>query len=119
MCRDPASNSFARDDLEREYHGESKDEVAKTPTIDTALLDTLRSDFAGEVIVPGDAGYDSARRIWNASIDKHPGVIARCSGVADICQRRKVCTSEQSAGVGSRRRPQCRRPRPLRRRHRH
>jgi FAD/FMN-containing dehydrogenase len=50
--------------------------------IDT--VDTLAADFAGEVIVPGDAGYDSARRIWNASIDKRPGAIARCSGVADV-----------------------------------
>ncbi len=50
--------------------------------IDT--VDTLAADFAGEVIVPSDAGYDSARRIWNASIDKRPGVIARCSGVADV-----------------------------------
>jgi FAD/FMN-containing dehydrogenase len=54
----------------------------KTPVIET--VDTLKDDFAGELIVPGDAGYDSARRIWNASIDKHPGVIARCSGVADV-----------------------------------
>src|SRR5258706_1225674 len=54
----------------------------KTPVIET--VDTLKDDFAGELIVPGDAGYDSARRIWNASIDKHPGVIARCSGVDDV-----------------------------------
>jgi FAD/FMN-containing dehydrogenase len=29
-------------------------------------------------------GYDSARRIWNASIDKHPGLIVRCSDAADV-----------------------------------
>jgi FAD/FMN-containing dehydrogenase len=52
--------------------------------IDTALIDTLRSNFAGEVIAPGDADYNSARQIWNASIDKYPGLIARCSGAADI-----------------------------------
>jgi hypothetical protein len=52
--------------------------------VDTALMDAFRNDFRGQVILPGDAGYDMARRIWNASIDKHPGLIARCSGVADI-----------------------------------
>jgi FAD/FMN-containing dehydrogenase len=36
------------------------------------------------LLLPNDAGYDSARRIWNASIDKHPGLIARCSEAADL-----------------------------------
>jgi len=45
---------------------------------------SLESAFRGELFRPGDAGYDQARRIWNASIDKHPAVIARCAGVADI-----------------------------------
>jgi FAD/FMN-containing dehydrogenase len=52
--------------------------------VDKDLIDAFRQDFAGSVIVPGDAGYEHARRIWNASIDKHPGLIARCAGVADI-----------------------------------
>jgi hypothetical protein len=54
------------------------------PAIDAALIDSLKSDFHGHVIMPGDADYDAARRIWNASIDKHPGAIARCSGAADV-----------------------------------
>jgi hypothetical protein len=33
---------------------------------------------------PTDFGYERARKIWNASIDKHPGIIARCAGVADV-----------------------------------
>jgi FAD/FMN-containing dehydrogenase len=52
--------------------------------VDKELIDTFRSDFGGQAILPTDAGYDVARRIWNASIDKHPGLIARCSGVADV-----------------------------------
>jgi FAD/FMN-containing dehydrogenase len=54
------------------------------PAIDAALIDSLKSDFHGQVIMPGEADYDAARRIWNASIDKHPGAIARCSGAADV-----------------------------------
>jgi hypothetical protein len=44
----------------------------------------FQAAFSGEVIQPGDSGYETARKIWNASIDKHPGIIARCSGVADV-----------------------------------
>src|SRR3981189_231752 len=52
--------------------------------IDPAPIKAFQNNFHGQVIEPGDASYDTARRIWNASIDKHPGLIARCLGVADI-----------------------------------
>ena len=32
----------------------------------------------------GDEGYDAARAIWNGMIDKRPGLIAQCTGVADV-----------------------------------
>jgi hypothetical protein len=51
--------------------------------VDKLLIEAFEGDFHGQVILPDDAGYDKARRIWNASIDKHPGLIARCSGVVD------------------------------------
>jgi FAD/FMN-containing dehydrogenase len=38
----------------------------------------------GEVIGPNDEGYESARKVYNAMIDKRPGLIARCSDVADV-----------------------------------
>jgi FAD/FMN-containing dehydrogenase len=47
-------------------------------------IQAFRATFRGETIRPGDDSYDPARRIWNASIDKRPGLIARCSGVADV-----------------------------------
>jgi hypothetical protein len=52
--------------------------------VDRATIDAFRHGFHGQTLLPSDAGYASARRIWNASIDKHPGLIARCSGVADV-----------------------------------
>ena len=50
------------------------------------LLDIqpLRSSFNGELFQPNENGYDDACRIWNASVKKHPALIARCSGIADI-----------------------------------
>ncbi|MER6358216.1 FAD-binding oxidoreductase [Streptomyces sp. NPDC001634] len=53
-----------------------------------AALAALRSDLAGEVFAPGDPGYDEARTVFNAMIDRHPAVIAQCEGEADV--RRSV-----------------------------
>lgn len=47
-------------------------------------IQPLKPIFHGELFEPGDSGYNEARQIWNASIDKHPAIIARCSGLADV-----------------------------------
>ena len=47
-------------------------------------IDQLKSAFRGELIQPTDAGYDSARRVYNGMIDKRPRLIARCVDVADV-----------------------------------
>src|SRR5829696_1846380 len=52
--------------------------------IPSERIEQFQTDFRGELITPGDPSYEQARRIWNASIDKHPGLIARCTGVADV-----------------------------------
>src|SRR4051794_11777572 len=44
----------------------------------------IRSKFRGEVLEPGDPGYDDARKVYNAMIDKRPAIIARCTDVADV-----------------------------------
>ena len=40
--------------------------------------------FTGEMLRPSDHGYDDARRLWNAMIDKRPAVIARCRSTTDV-----------------------------------
>jgi hypothetical protein len=52
--------------------------------IDRAAIDQLRPRLRGPLLAPGDPGYDEARSIWNAMIDRRPAAIARCIGVADI-----------------------------------
>ena len=37
-----------------------------------------------ELLRPGDPGYDDARRVWNAMVDRRPALIARCRGAADV-----------------------------------
>jgi FAD/FMN-containing dehydrogenase len=52
--------------------------------IDDETLARLRARFRGQLLRPDDDEYDAARRVWNAMIDRHPALIARCTGVADI-----------------------------------
>ena len=47
-------------------------------------IEQFQASFRGEVIQPADFAYEKARKIWNASIDKRPGIIARCAGIADV-----------------------------------
>jgi len=47
-------------------------------------FERLQGQFRGELIRPGDAPYESARKVYNAMIDKHPRLIARCTDVADV-----------------------------------
>ena len=47
-------------------------------------VDELKLSLAGEVVLPEDAGYDAARRGFNALVDRRPAVIARCLGAGDV-----------------------------------
>ena len=58
--------------------------IPTLPTMDPAALEGLTAATWGEVIQPGDPGYDAARKIYNAMIDKRPGLIVRCVDVADV-----------------------------------
>jgi len=44
----------------------------------------LADSLNGELIGPSDASYDEARALFNAMIDRHPGLIARCADTADV-----------------------------------
>jgi FAD/FMN-containing dehydrogenase len=50
----------------------------------TPEIHALGGDFRGELVHPGEPSYDDLRKVWNGSIDRRPGLIARCTGVADI-----------------------------------
>ncbi len=52
--------------------------------LDHKAVAELEGTFRGELVRPGTAGYEEHRRIWNGSIDRSPGLIARCAGVADV-----------------------------------
>jgi FAD/FMN-containing dehydrogenase len=52
--------------------------------MEAPAFERFRSLFRGELVLPSDEGYEAARRVWNAAIDNHPALIARCSGVVDV-----------------------------------
>ncbi|MBI4339761.1 MAG: FAD-binding oxidoreductase [Chloroflexi bacterium] len=55
-------------------------------TLDGTTVDQLRAKLRGSLLQPDDPGYDEARTIWNAMIDRRPAIIVRCVGVADVVQ---------------------------------
>lgn len=48
------------------------------------LIQNFRQNFKGQVFEPQDEGYDQARKVYNAMIDKRPRMIARCADIGDV-----------------------------------
>ncbi|MEV6650745.1 FAD-binding oxidoreductase [Streptomyces sp. NPDC051219] len=48
------------------------------------FLDRLREDLSGEVLTSGEIGYDEARAVFNAMIDRHPAIIVQCETDEDV-----------------------------------
>ncbi len=59
--------------------------------IDGAIVETLAANFGGELIQPQEAGYDTARQIWNGHVQRRPALIARCRGAADVMAAVRFC----------------------------
>ena len=55
-----------------------------TTTEQATEFEPLTAAMRGPVILPGDDGYDKARAVYNAMIDRRPAAIARCADVADV-----------------------------------
>lgn len=68
------------------------------------VIDQLRAGFRGDILLPEDPGYDDARKIWNAMIDRKPAMIAQCTQaddippVIDFARRNKFELSIRGAG---------------------
>jgi FAD/FMN-containing dehydrogenase len=80
--------------------------ATRTPISEASAIDELGGSFHGELLLPTSPGYDTARRIWNGAIDRHPACIARCTGVADVvaavgfARERDLLVGVRSGGHG-------------------
>jgi len=61
-----------------------------TRTIPEEILSALRRKMDGALVLPGEEGYDAARTIWNAMVDRRPALVARCMGAADVIRAVKL-----------------------------
>ena len=58
-------------------------------------LAKIAPTFTGQLLQPLDRGYEDARRVHNGLVDKRPGLIARCRGVADVVDAVQLARAEQ------------------------
>ncbi len=56
-------------------------------TLNGSAVESLKAGLRGPLLFPGDDGYDAARTVWNAMIDRRPALAVRCAGVNDVKRR--------------------------------
>src|SRR3990172_8525143 len=49
-----------------------------------SAIEEFKTGLRGQMLRPGDEGYDVARKVYNGMIDRHPALIVRCADVADV-----------------------------------
>lgn len=78
----PAHPSFANlGGIHLLYNPSTFEEVIM---LDQTVLAEFKLSLAGELIQPGEQGYDEARQVYNGMIDRRPRLIVRCADVADV-----------------------------------
>jgi hypothetical protein len=68
----------------------------------------FRSRLKGQLLMPGDATYDGARRVFNAMIDRRPAMIVQCAGTSDVIagvSRAPLTQDNTKRSIGERRFP--------------
>jgi FAD/FMN-containing dehydrogenase len=48
------------------------------------IVESLQGRFGGAIVEPDSPDYEQARTVWNAMVDKHPGLILTCTSTDDV-----------------------------------
>jgi FAD/FMN-containing dehydrogenase len=64
------------------------------PTLSSDAIEHLRRQISGRVLLPGDDGYDTARTVWNAMIDRSPTLIVQPTSTADVVAAVRFATDQ-------------------------
>ena len=62
--------------------------------IGNATFTGFTAGLRGTAVLPGDPGYDQARRVWNGAHDRRPALIVQCAGVADVIRTVDLARTE-------------------------
>jgi FAD/FMN-containing dehydrogenase len=69
--------------------------MASERTLGAATVAELEQALRGELIRPGHEDYEQARKVWNGVHDRHPALIVRCHGLADVVEAVRFARSER------------------------
>src|SRR6478752_2815827 len=71
--------------------------ITSTTVLSPSAVQGFASTIKGDVVQPGDSGYDDARRVFNAMIDRYPKLIAYCTDQADVIAAIEFARDQQLA----------------------
>lgn len=66
-------------------------------TVDVTVeaLGAFRASLRGDLLTPSSPGYDEARKLWNATVDRRPALVARCAGQSDVMRSVKFASEHE------------------------
>ena len=93
----PYGRLFAAAELANGSDVEAMTGDGKQVLLKAAEVRDFAASLRGELLLRDSAGYEAARHVWNGAFDRHPALIARCTGAADVMQAVKFAASRSGA----------------------
>jgi FAD binding domain len=78
------TSSLNRDALKHLGTASEKRNEKAMINISKEIIENLKSNIKGQIVLPSDSSYNEVREIWNAMIERHPALIVRCAEANDV-----------------------------------